>query len=115
MTELTVSLQWSLESKVCLQPLESLSQKLSGKAGLSKEMVRSTLLAELPPSTALSSPEPVLQHSSGAAAQPCLHSLPFCAHLPSGRFKEINILWSMNVKERQCFFLEALSFIRTLM
>lgn len=48
MTDLTVSLQWSLENKVCLQTLESLSQKLSGKDWLSMEMVRHTLVVGLP-------------------------------------------------------------------
>lgn len=120
MTELTVSLQWSLENKVCLQTLESLSQKLSGKDWLSMEMEIYILLVELPHSTPLISPEPVLQHwgsqcSSGAGVLHCLHSSPFWAHLPSGRFKEVNILWSMSVRERQCSFLEALYFIRTAM
>lgn len=120
MTELTASLQWSLENKVCLQTLESLSQKLSGKDWLSMEMEIYILLVELPHSTPLISPEPVLQHwgsqcSSGAGVLHCLHSSPFWAHLPSGRFKEVNILWSMSVRERQCFFLEALYFIRTAM
>lgn len=40
MTELTVSLQWSLENKVCWQMFKSLSQKLSGKDQLYMETVR---------------------------------------------------------------------------